>query len=79
MLFLIDTREPEPERHDWGWLRAALGWLFPWPFICLWLFVGGVALHGIPGMLFAVAALIVTGWRASKAYPQWGGLSDHKQ
>jgi hypothetical protein len=81
-MLLIDTRdEPaEPEReHDWSWVGAGLSLLFPWPAIIVWLFVGTVVLHDAVGMLFGVATIAVVAWRGAKAYPKWGGLSDHHQ
>jgi hypothetical protein len=80
MLLLIDTRVPEPEpEHDWTWVSVVLSWLFPWPAITAWLFAGTVVTHGVAGMAFGVATIVVAAWRATKAYPQWGGLSDYRQ
>jgi len=84
---LIDTRdhppepepEPEPEpRNNRAWLPTVLVWLFPWPALIVWLWIGGIVVTGFAGMLFAVSALLVFFWRLSKAYPDWG-LSDHHQ
>jgi hypothetical protein len=78
-LLLVDTREPEPEHNDWAWVASALGWLFPWPAIIAWLFVGTVVVHGLVGMVFGVVTIIVVAWRGAQAYPQWGGLSEYQQ
>jgi hypothetical protein len=80
---LIDTRdhppEPEPEpRDNRAWLPTVLEWLFPWPAVIVWLWIGGIVVTGFAGMVFAVSALLVFFWRLSKAYPDWG-LSDHHQ
>jgi len=78
-LLLVDTETPEPEHRDWGWLRAALAWFFPWPAILLWLFVGTIVLHGLVGAIFAAVTMVVFGWRASKLFSGVGGLSDYQQ
>jgi hypothetical protein len=78
---LIDTRDhpPEPEpRDNRHWLPAVLEWLYPWPAVIVWLWIGGIVLTGFVGMLLAVSALLVFFWRISKAYPDWG-LSDYRQ
>ena len=61
-----------------GKTRTVLVWLFPWPALIVWLWIGGIVVTGFAGMLFAVSALLVFFWRLSKAYPDWG-LSDHQQ
>lgn len=85
-LLLVDTRDhrPEPDRdrdgdRPWQLVGAALGWLFPWPAVIAWLFVGTVVLRDLVGLLFAFATIAVCAWRGAKAYPKWGGLSDYKQ
>jgi hypothetical protein len=85
-VLLVDTRdhrpEPDGDRRDdglWEAIGAVLRWLFPWPALIFWLFVGAMVLHGIPGLLFALATLGLCAWRGARAYPSWGGLSDHQQ
>ena len=78
-LLLVDTRDPEPDHDDWAWIGRVLSWLFPWPAIIAWLFIGTVVIHGLVGMLFAYATIAVAAWRGAKAYPRWGGLSDYQQ
>ncbi|MEA2295583.1 MAG: hypothetical protein QOE86_3222 [Solirubrobacteraceae bacterium] len=79
-MLLIETRDPEPDHQgDWAWIRTALAWLFPWPAIIAFLAVGSVVLNALPGMLFSFALLVVVAWRVSRVYPEWGGLSDHRQ
>lgn len=84
-LLLIDTRdhrpEDQPDRPRGTVLDVLLDvvrWMYPWPAAILWLFIGGVVLHGVVGMCFAVGALLVSFWRLSRVYPTWG-ISDHKQ
>ena len=60
-----------------GVLATLLAWLFPWPAIIVWLFVGTIVLRDVAGMLFGVVTIAVIAWRCAKVYPRWGGLSDH--
>ena len=83
-LLLIDTRdrapEPDPERGPSALdlLSGALGWLYPWPMVVIWLFVATCVLEGLPGAITGYVMLGVTFWRMLHAFPA-DGLGSHQQ
>ena len=83
-LLLIDTRdrppEPEPDRGPsaLAMLSAALGWLYPWPIVLIWLFVATVLLEGLAGAIAAYVMLGVAFWRMLSIIPA-DGLGSHQQ
>ena len=83
-LLLIDTRdvppEPEPERRPsvLAAVAAALGWLYPWPAVLIWLFVATMVLEGLAGAITAYVMLGVAFWRMLSIIPA-DGLGSHYQ
>jgi hypothetical protein len=83
-LLLIDTRdhppEPDPERGPSALdvLSAALGWLYPWPMVLIWLFVATCTLEGLAGAITGYVMLGVAFWRMLHVIPA-DGLSSHQQ
>ncbi len=83
-LLLIDTRdvppEPEPDRGPSAMavVSAALGWLYPWPAVLIWLFIATCMLEGLAGAISGYVMLMVAFWRMLHIFPA-DGLGAHQQ
>jgi hypothetical protein len=81
MLMLIDTREPPDDGNGHSpepWPIVALGWLFPWPAIIVWLCAASCFLDGWFGVLAIYLAIGLAAWRGLRTLPS-SGLSDNRQ
>jgi hypothetical protein len=81
MLMLIDTRIPPDDgggSKGEPWLLAALGWLFPWPALIVWLCVASRVIEGWIGVLAIFLAIAIASWRGLRALPT-DGLNQQRQ
>ena len=77
----IESREPDDERpgeRPEPRFVTALGWLFPWPALFLWLLVASFFADGWAGVAFAYSATAIAAWRALRALPG-DGLTQTRQ